>query len=599
MYEILEIDLSRESVSKSAWPADLEHNYLGGRGYNVWRLARDLSPRPDPLGPDNPLLFSCGLLTGTAAPASSRLHVNARSPLTGILGSSNLGGYIGARLRACGCESLAFTGRAERPVYLFLDGAEARLVDARPWWGLGVRETQEKFHAEHGGDRLEIMTIGPAGENLVPIACIMSGPDHSAGRTGLGAVMGSKNLKAVVVRPPDDKPRDTTSKSALEAARRYARAVTDAADFKFFSDYGGAGYVKWADDLGLVGAKNFQNNKFAGIDAIDGRKLIERKVRSRGCHRCPVQCKAELKFDQARWGGRPAHRPEFEPILNLGAKCGLADLETIVYLDNLCSDLGLDVISAGSIIGFAMDLFERGWLTSDEAGGIELRWGDGRAMETVLRQMASGRGLGELLGKGVREMARAVGRGSEALAPHVKGLELSGYHPGSFMSAALGYAVSSRGGDFNNVYSSLEHSWSPEQGHEVFGTPRAVDRRSIEGKGLLVQRAILTSIVLDCLGLCKVPSLSLIGRYDLELEAELASALTGREFSAEDLFAAGRRIADLERRINLGLGLTLEDDRLPEAFFRDPGGSLTAENCEIMLQDYYRAMGWDERGRPS
>jgi aldehyde:ferredoxin oxidoreductase len=259
----------------------------------------------------------------------------------------------------------------------------------------------------------------------------------------------------------------------------------------------------------------------------------------------------------------------------------------------------MDTISTGSVIAFAMDLFDRGILTADDTGGLDLAWGDGEIMETLIRQMAAGEGLGGLLAQGVKRAAAAIGRGADAHAAHVKGLELTAYHPGTILGTALGYMVSSRGGDYNNVYASLEHNWSPEKADAAFGTPKAVDIHSPEGKGRLVRRAVLVNIVVDCLGVCKVPALSLLKTFDLESEARLASAITGYGFTAEGLMETGEKIAAMERLFNLLHGPEDFNDRLPPMFLKGDNRLLSEENLRMMLGDFFEAMGWDKEGRPT
>ena len=285
-------------------------------------------------------------------------------------------------------------------------------------------------------------------------------------------------------------------------------------------------------------------------------------------------------------------------MLNIGSKCGLDDLEAIVYLDNLCSRLGVDSTSAATTMAFAMDLYERGILTRDDTHGLDLTWGNAPVMETLISQMAFADGFGALLSKGVRQAARVIGKGADQYAPHVKGLELSAYHPGSIMGTALGYAISSRGGDYNNVYASLEYRWSKDQASHSFGSPEAVDIHATRGKGELIRRAVLVNIVLDSLGLCKVPVLSMIGAFDLRGEAELASSLTGLTITADALFKIGDRIASMERCFNLRQSPDMDHDTLPPMFMDQPGSNLNQETLDAMISDYYTAMGWDEFGTP-
>jgi aldehyde:ferredoxin oxidoreductase len=599
---ILDIDLNTGTWEFRLFAKELVWKYLGGRGFNVKYLYDNLSRDVDPLSPENILLFSCGLLTGTAAPSSSRLHINARSPLTGILGSSNVGGGFGAQLRACGIQSLIIRGKASDPVYLWIDGDTIEIRNAKSLWGLDTWQTDEQLKTELGSQKLKIMTIGPGAENGVLFGCLMTDRDHAAGRTGMGTVMGSKNLKAIVIK--GQKKPFLTPANGHEAIKRYTWQIKNSPHYKTFKTHGGAGYVKWADELGILATRNFRTNTFEAADRIDGKNLTDKITRTRGCARCPVQCKAELEFDSGRFKGQKGFRPEFEPMLSLGPKCGLSDLDTLVYLDNLCSRLGIDSISTGNVIAFAMDLFERQILTPEDTGGLELGWGNGISMEALIKQMAAGRGFGAVLGKGVRRAAQIIGRGSEYYAAHVKGLELSGYHPDKMMGTALGYSVASRGADFNDVYSALENKWLPDEPSEEFGTPKASDLKSIHGKAELVRRAMIVGTVLDSLGLCKVPALSLISAYDLVAETELATVLTGQPVEVADLVAAGERIVNTERLLNMRCGVGAVDDRLPDMFFdkeynagQEP--SKSSEWMEPMKKKFYGVMGWDEQGRPT
>jgi aldehyde:ferredoxin oxidoreductase len=415
--------------------------------------------------------------------------------------------------------------------------------------------------------------------------------------------MGSKNLKAIVIRDQKLNRLFRSSKGGSEAVKRYVWQINNSPHYEDVKRYGGAGFVKWADDLGILATRNYRDYHFEAAEQIDGKNLVKNITRRRGCRRCPIQCKAELAFEKGRLKSNKAVRPEFEPMLALGSKCGLGDLNTLVYLDNLCTRLGIDSISAGSAIAFAMDLFDRGILTSEDTGGIDLSWGNGRSMEKLIRQMSSGDGFGAVLAKGVRLAARHIGRGAEKYAPHVKGLELSGYHPDNIMGTALGYAVASRGADFNDIYATMEYKWLPQEDIEELGSPKAADLKSIQGKAELVRRSMIIGVVLDSLGLCKLPALCLICTYDLVAEADLATALLEQPLDVSDLFSAGERSVNLERLFNLCHGACAGDDRLPEMFFdkeynagEEP--SKPFEWMEPMIKEFYQIMGWDEEGHP-
>ncbi len=596
---ILMADLTSRECRCDPYP-DAATDFLGGRGFNAWFLYHHLKPGTDPLGPDNILLLSTGLLTGSAAPCGARLHINALSPLTGILGSSNIGGYTGAWLRSCNLASIIVTGVSTEPVYLYVHENGARLVPAQELWGLDTFAVQDRIRQNHGHENIRILTIGPAGENQVRFAAVMTEKDHAAGRTGMGAVMGAKNLKAIVIAKGTRKhlPADTPQKKL--AVKTYAALVRNASEFSFFSRYGGSGYLKWVNDFGIMGAKNYNEIGMTDISPIDGRKLAKKIVKTSGCFKCPVQCKAELVMDPAK-PGEVSTRPEFEPVVNFGPKCGVGDLAAIVRLDNLCNRLGLDTTSTASVIAFAMDLEEKGLMPAHLKGDLDLSWGNARTMETLIHRIANRTTeLGRLLAKGVRHAADQIGAGAAACAAHVKGLELTAYHPNAIMGTALGYAVSSRGGDYNNVYASLEYSWSKEAAIKEFGTALAVDIHATQAKGWLIKKAVVTNILVDCLGLCKVPVLSLLKSFNLEPEIAMVNALAETAFTRDGLTGAGEKIAAMERLFNLRHSILPLSDQLPDRFFsgKEVPDGLTKKALTGMLAEFYQAMGWDTNGIP-
>jgi aldehyde:ferredoxin oxidoreductase len=598
--QVLNVNLNSGQCCLTAFP-ETASEYIGGRGFNIWYLYDHLPAGTDPLAPENILLLSCGLLTGSSAPASARLHLNALSPLTGILGSSNIGGYAGAWLRSCNITSVIITGKAPKPVCLYIDSDETRIKDASHLWGRDAFETQDIINQDiikqaHKNKKLRILTIGPGGESNVRFAAIMSERDHAAGRTGMGSVMGSKNLKAVVIFKGGHKHFHAVTPSQKKAVKAYTSEIKNSSEFGFFSKYGGAGYVKWVNDFGIMGSKNYSKIGVRNIDKIDGRQLEKNIVRSGGCFRCPVQCKAHLKIEGT---DEFSTRPEFEPVINLGPKCGLDDLNQIIKLDNLCNRLGVDSTSAASVIAFAMDLFEKKLLPDDLVADLDLSWGNAATMEKLLYLMVEGKGLGKILSLGVRKAAEIIGNGASEHAAHVKGLELTAYHPAAIMGTALGYAVSSRGGDYNNVYASLEYSWTEAEAKNEFGTEEAVNIKSVKAKGRLIKKAVTANIIADCLGLCKVPVLSFLRSFNLENEIRLINGLTGLGISNTDLFEAGEKIAALEKLFNIRHANEDIEDKLPEMFInKDSDQGLTLQNFETMLQEYYNAMGWDEKGIP-
>ncbi|MCF8040123.1 MAG: aldehyde ferredoxin oxidoreductase family protein [Desulfohalobiaceae bacterium] len=591
---VLSVDLTQQTFSVSKMPPDVLRDLSAGRGYNVWHLLQHLTPMTDPYGPENILALSCGQLTGTVAPVSARLHISGLSPQTGLLGSSNVGGNFGAWLRSAGYLSLTLRGRSSFPVMLVIEQAGLRFVSAETWWGLDTLQTHDRIQ-DTFGPRAQALCIGPAGEHLVPFACIMHGLDHAAGRTGLGAVMGSKNLKAVVVtETPHSKKAGYSQINGCN--RDFVRRVKQSPLYPDFSRHGGAGSVLWCNDLGLMPTRNYQENRFQEAEKIDGRLLEPFTQRRTRCYRCFIGCKAELEMPGEPFAGRRVARPEFEPMVNFGARCGLSDIKAVVHLDSLCSRLGLDCISSAGVLAFAMELFEKNILTLEDTAGLELEWGRTEAMEEMLYQIAYQQGLGRILGQGVRKAAASIGRGSEAYAYEVKGLELSAYHPGMINGTALGYAISSRGGDFNTVYASLEYNWTKEKALEAFGSKEAVDLKGRQGKARMIKQAAIVNAALDSLGLCKIPTLSLLCDFSLEWEASLCRMVTGEPFTAEQIYAVGERIITLERIFNCRQGCTASEDTLQDFFVKGQKGG--EDWLTPLVRDFYREMGWDDEGRP-
>jgi aldehyde:ferredoxin oxidoreductase len=597
---MLTVDVSSGEIHWQDLPEAVTRQFLSGRGINAWLLAQHLEPDSDPLAPENVLVFSSGLLTGTAVASSSRLQVGALSPLTGLLGSSNVGGHFGAELRAAGVQTLLIHGRAADAVTLHIDGDQVELRDASHLWGLDTRAATEALQDELG-QRSRMMVIGPGGENGVRYACIMTGTRHAAGRTGMGAVMGSKNLKAIAVHGRRQRFEPDEATQAL--LRHYVDKLRASPRYETWARFSNTALVTWADEAGLLATHNYDRVRFEGAERIDGKRLIDYITGPRSCHRCPVHCKAGIEIREGPYAGTRGERPDLEPIINLGSKCGVDDPEEILYLYNLAGELGIDAISTGGVLAFAMDLYGRGILSVRDTDGLELTWGDAKAMATMMRSIALRKGFGAVLAEGVRGAAELIGRGAEAYAYHSKGLELTGYDPRGGMGTALGYAVSTRGGDFTSVYAVPEYRWGPEQGREWFGTEKAVDRLSIEGKGELVKRSMVVSAALDALGLCKVPVLSIVCDYSLRAEALLTAALTGWQTTAEQLALAGERIVNAERLINVRLGASIADDDLPDHFVEDrvpdagPTHGMTVD-IERLRRDFYAAMGWDDHGVP-
>jgi aldehyde:ferredoxin oxidoreductase len=599
--KIIDIDLTDRCVDTREFTEAMALESLGGFGYNVHFLYQNLMEGTDPLGPENLMVVSLGLLTGSAAPSSSRVHVNALSPLSGLIGSSSLGGSLGSKLRALGIAVLIIRGASEAPVFLAIDEGGVRFEEARGLWGLDTRRTDAAIKTMVGDDRAEILSIGTAGENCVRYACIMAGIDHSAGHTGMGAVMGAKRLKAVSVS--SETRGEKTPPEAMPAVREYVKSIRDSVSrYRDYSQLGSSGDVLELNQMGLLSTRNYRSMRLEGAERIDGRNLKSYVVRNITCPGCIVHCKAEVELKEGRHRGFRGGRPEYETVIDLGALCGLTDPEALMYLSNLCNILGVDTISTGSVIAFAMDLYDRKILSREQLGGIDLTWGNAEAMEQMMYRIAGREGIGDVLADGVFRAAERIGKGAQQYAYHVKGVELYGADPRGMMGTALSYAVSMRGGDFTSVYPVPEFRYTEERAEEEFGTRQAADRLATGGKGALVRYCLIVSSIIDSLGICKVPALTIAGNYDLEKETRLIRALTGLDLTRERLLYVGERIVNMEKLFNLRFGATSDLDTLPEKFLNDPIGEGPSTGAMVdlkpMVRDFYKVMGWDERGVP-
>jgi aldehyde:ferredoxin oxidoreductase len=599
--KIIDIELTEGRILTYEFTKEMVLQDLGGFGYNVRFLYENLHENTDPFGPGNIMVLSLGLLTGTAAPSSSRVHFNALSPLSGLIGSSSVGGFFGSKLRSLDITAFIIRGASPAPVFVNIDRGGVQLMDARALWGMDTRQTNEKIKDLVGDEKAEILTIGTAGENRVRYACIMAGIDHSAGHTGMGAVMGSKLLKAICVRGVAR--NRETSPEAKQIVREYIKSIQSSVSrYRDYSQLGSSGDLRELNQMGILGTRNYRSMQLEGADRIDGRNLKSYVVRNITCPRCAVHCKAEVELKEGKYKGFRGGRPEYETVIDLGALCGLTDPDALMYLSNICNILGIDTISTGSVIAFAMDLYDRGIVTIEETDGIDLTWGNADAMEETMKKIATRTGFGDILADGVFRAAQKIGRGAEKYAYHVKGVELYGADPRGMMGTALSYAVSMRGGDFTSVYPIPEFRYTPERAEKEFGTRQVVDRLATAGKGALVRYCLIVSSIIDSIGICKVPALTIAGNYDLEKETQLIRALTLLDLDKGRLLFIGERIVNMEKLFNLRFGATADLDTLPDKFLREPIGEGPSTGATVdlkpMVQDFYRSMGWDEKGVP-
>jgi aldehyde:ferredoxin oxidoreductase len=590
---IARVNLSDGKISIEEVKAEYLDLVLGGVGLASLILFMEVDPRIDAFAPSNKLVFAVGPLTGTMVPGSSRAVVVGRSPLTLGWGESHLGGFWGVELKRAGFDALVIEGESDNPVYIYVDDGRVELRDASSLWGLKTSETEESIASELGDSEVKVACIGPAGEKLVRYASIVSG-ERVAGRTGLGAVMGSKRLKAVAVRGRYQVKVRWPDKLRSMVARLYP-SIMSFPTIQILSSYGTNGEMDSFYQYGDVPIKNFTEGEWDGIAKIEGQYMVEHYLkRHRACFGCPVGCWKEARVEDPRYGLIEGRMPEYESAASLGSLLLNDDPASLIYMEKICNDYGFDVISAGVTIAWAIECFEKGLIKIEDTGGLQLRWGDPLLIVDLLKLIGERVGFGYMLGEGCRLASMKIGRGSEKYAMHVKGLEVPMHDPRAFNGMGLQYATSNRGAcHLQGLVMRIE------QGERVpdLKIYRRFYRFEVEGKGWLVATMQDWHHVLESLGLCKfvqIPPGHVAGFYLLA---------TGIEKRLPDLQKCGERISNIQRLFNVVAGVTASDDTLPDRFLSEPlkEGGAKGHIVELkpMLDEYYKCRGWDDRGMPT
>jgi len=601
MGKILRVNLTEGIISEEEIQQDWLKDFLGGSGLATRYLIAQTPKGTDPLGPNNPLIFMNGLLTGTASASASRYSVVAKSPQTGIWGHANSGGSFGPALRRSGFDGIIFEGQSPNPVYLKIINGKAELQDAAHLWGRSVPETEELIQ-KTSNQALTIASIGPAGENLVRYAAIINNKHRAAGRCGLGAVMGSKRLKAIACAG-----NQTINLADVQAFRKIAKRQIDFLDESLlkvgFETFGTNMVSDMVNVRGGYPTLNWQHGVFDQIDEVNAEALTNKVlIKGVNCFACPIACGRETEIREGKWQEHTGEGPEYETTNVFGALCGISDLNAITMANYLCNHLGLDTISTGSTIAFAMECYQKGILTKDDTGGLELKFGDSDILVELVEKIGKREGIGDLLAEGTRVMSEKLGQGSQKFAMHVKGLELPAYDPRAAKICGLGYVTANRGGDHITGY---------VQGPTFVDVPfLVVDDSSIkdpfvadpsEAKVLVDMENALT--VFDAIGGCKFMGI-LLTADDI---AQLIASATGWDFTVSDFRKTGDRIFNLTRAYCHREGAGRESDILPERLMKDPlpdgpaqGMVIEEETLEIMKDAYYKLRGWDNiRGIPT
>lgn len=592
--QLLRVDLTHKKISSEPLREEWMRKFLGGAGLATRYLYAEMPGRVDPLGDENRLIFMTGPLTGTPSASASRYSVVAKSPLTGIWGHANSGGTFGPALKKSGYDGIIFEGVSSDPVYLRVYQGQAELLDASHLWGKTVPETEDLLQ-KTSNERLTIASIGPGGENLVRYAAIMNDKHRAAGRCGLGAVMGSKRLKAIACSGEAHIPI-----ADPESFREYTRKQIDYLNesmLKVAFDTFGTNMV--ADMVNVRGGyptHNWQAGVFEPIEEVNAQALTD-KVLVEGvhCFACPVSCGRKTEIRAGKWQGNQGEGPEYESANTLGALCGVSDLNAITMANYQCNAYGLDTISAGSSIAFAMECYEKNLLTRDHTEGREIKFGDADLVVDLIEKIARREGVGDLLAEGTRKMAQKLGHDSEHYAMNVKGLELPAYDPRAAKITGLGYVTANRGGDHITAY--VQGPTFVDMPFLLVDDSRIQDPFVVnppEAKVVIDLENALTT--LDSVGGCKFMGI-LLSAEDI---ARLIASATGWDFGVDDFRTGGERVYNLMRAFCAREGVSRENDLLPPRLMQDPlpsgpaqGMVIERDMLEKLKDAYYDFRGWD------
>lgn len=587
----LMVDLTRNKTSIGKVSEDFALNYIGGYGFGA-RMLYDMLPKPaevDPLSPENTLAWWTGPLAGTISTAGNKYAVFAKSPLTGIFGFGISTGLFASEFKSAGWDGIIFAGRSEKPVYLMVDDENIELRSASHLWGETTWDTEELLKEELGDESFTVASIGPAGERMVKLANITNERNRQVGRCGMGAVMGSKNLKAVALRGTKDVEvanPDGLFKFIVDLNERCQGSATEK-----YRLYGTPANVLVHNKLGCLPSYNFQRGTFEYADEVSGETMFKTYVKKIvACAGCPIACDHVNEAKDSYSGSTSS--VDYESLALLGPNCGIRNLDTITKAVEICDTLGVDTISGGNVVGWAMECYERGILNKEDTDGIELRFGNDEALLEALRRICLSEGkLGKLLGEGVRKASQIVGKGTERFAVHCKGLEWAAYEMRSLQTSTLGFAVSNRGADYLR------------SGSYQVDVKGKVDRLRLDGsRGKIVYDGENQYAIIDSLIICKFTR----GIFEsMDELAKLYTLVTGLSITGGQMLKAGERIHNLARCFNAKCGISRKDDYPPPRAFEDPlpddvvkGAVIRRGEYDEALDGYYACRGWSREGVP-
>jgi len=592
---VLEIDLTAKTVRRKPLDPELALDYLGGRGLGTRFLYDTIDPGCDPLGPGNAIVIATSPLIGTNAPTAGRGHMVFKSPLTGVIGTSNSGGTWGAAFKATGFDVLIVKGASSAPVMVDIAPGRVEILPADHVWGKTTHESNDILAAaSEPGHPVRVLCIGPAGENLVRLAAVANDRNRVYGRCGPGAVWGSKKLKAIRVRGKERPAMADKDKfqSGLDQALYLMRQAPITK--RLLRELGTAGLIELINLIAMLPHRNFRDclHREEDVERISGETLAKTILDKAGsCYLCPIGCQRHTRVPGREGKEESGEGPEYETTILMGPVCDIYDLAAITRANYRCNELGIDTISYGGTVACAMELFERGLITRKETGGLDLSFGSAEALESLVPLMARREGIGDRLAEGSYRLAAGAGHPEYSMT--VKKLEIPGYDPRASFTQALGYMTSPTGACHLRGGYAVSLAF--------FGGTREIPRFSLLQSPIAIRNMQNTGILQDSLGICRFTGFA----FSSDPWARMVSGVTGRDFSVTRLEEIENRVATLERLFNCEAGATADDDALPARFAELPVTAegkerrVSAEDQERMRRDYYRVRGWDERGRPT
>lgn len=606
--KIARVNLTTKQIKVEEPGEHFFRTYMGGSNIGAYYLLKELPPKVEPFSPENKIVFSTSVVTGAPVPGFSRTSIMSKSPLVDGIGDTQAGGFWGPELKFAGFEAIIVEGKAEEPVYLWINNGKIEIRPAKHLWGKETAVAQQMIRDELGDQKIRVLLIGPAGENLIRFACVVNDLTHVNGRTGMGAVMGSKNLKAIAVRGNNNLEFKDKEK-LLSYAKEFAQNYTKSPDCAGLNALGTSQYVMGQNLSGALPTFNFKEGVFSGAEQISGEKMHDTVwIKQEGCYACSLRCKMVVKADKP-WKVDPIYGgPEYESIAALGSNCGVDDLNAVIKANEICNKMTLDTISTGMTISFAMECYENGILTKEDTGGLDLSWGNGETVVKLCEMIARREGIGNLLAEGVKRAAQKIGKGAEKYALHVKGSEFAMHDPRAKGMLGFSYAFSPVGAD--HITAEHDVCFTPQSPEFFLNHIRALglldplEAQSIANEKVRMFYYLqLVWSLTDVLDLCNYtfgPA-----RYFSFLQlTDMVNSITGWNTTFWELLKVAERRINLMRLFNLREGIGKEHDVLPERMFEPipegplAGAKLDKEQFYKARDLYYEMLNWDENGVP-